>query len=64
MARALNLKSTVCWVDTKPEIFGYNFHDNIIANPYTKDIPLHNVAYTPFSLVEEIISRIPYNDFR
>ena len=37
MARALNIKSTVCWVNTKPEIFGYKFHDNIIANPYTKD---------------------------
>jgi len=61
MARALNLKSTVCWVDTKPEIFGYNFHNNIKANPYTKDIPLHNVSYTPFSLVEEI-KTLPYND--
>ena len=29
MARALNKPSTVCWVDTKPEIFGYKFHNNI-----------------------------------
>lgn len=61
MARALNKKSTVCWVNTKPEIFGYNFHDNIKANPYTKDIPLHNIAYAPFNLSEGI-SSMPYND--
>jgi len=61
MARALNKKSTVCWINTKPEIFGYKFHDNIISNPYTKDIPLHNIAYTPFSLIENI-SSIPYNN--
>jgi|TARA_B110000259_G_scaffold7725_1_gene8450 ADP-heptose:LPS heptosyltransferase len=61
MARALNKPSTVCWVDTKPEIFGYKFHNNIQSNPYTKEIPLHSVAYNPFSLVEEICT-IPYNN--
>ena len=61
MARALNVKSTVCWVDTIPEIFGYNFHDNIKSNPYTKEIPLHQVSYTPFNLSEEIKS-LPYNN--
>jgi len=31
-AAALGLKSTVLWIGTKPEIFGYNLHDNILAN--------------------------------
>lgn len=34
-AAAFDLKSTVCWVGTKPEVFGYEIHDNILPN---KDI--------------------------
>jgi len=34
-AAALNVKSTVCWIANKPEVFGYEIHDNIIANPFT-----------------------------
>lgn len=30
-AKALNKKSTVIWMGTSPKIFGYDFHDNIIA---------------------------------
>lgn len=32
-AYALNLPSVVCWIGTSPSIFGYDLHDNIIANP-------------------------------
>ena len=37
-ARALNLPSTVLWIGTSPQLFGYNFHFNIEANkpPYHK----------------------------
>jgi len=31
-AAALNLKSTVLWVGTSPKIFGYELHNNIIAD--------------------------------
>lgn len=31
-AAAMNLPSTVCWVMTKPELFGYDMHRNIVAN--------------------------------
>jgi len=31
-AAALNKKSTVLWVATSPQIFGYDIHDNIVAN--------------------------------
>ena len=63
MAAALNKKSTVCWVSTKPEIFGYKLHDNIKANPFTKEPSLHEAAYQPFSLSQDIHS-IPYNDLK
>lgn len=31
-AAALNKKSTVLWVATSPDIFGYDLHDNIVAD--------------------------------
>tara|TARA_R100000541_G_scaffold14890_1_gene24285 strand:+ start:842 stop:1717 length:876 start_codon:yes stop_codon:yes gene_type:complete len=61
MAAALNLKSTVCWVTTKPEIFGYKMHDNILAEPYTKELDYTSKIYNPTFLSENIHS-IPYND--
>lgn len=38
-AAALKLPSTVLWVATNPKIFGYELHDNIVAN-ISKTIPL------------------------
>ena len=32
IARALNKKSTVLWIATSPLVFGYDFHNNIVAN--------------------------------
>ena len=61
MAAALNLKSTVCWVSTKPEVFGYKLHDNIKAEPFTKEPDLTAAVYNPFHLAQDIHS-IPYND--
>ena len=63
MTAALNLKSTVCWVATKPEIFGYKLHDNIKSNPFTKEPNYQNTQYQVFGLSEGI-SSIPYNDLR
>ena len=61
LSAALDLKSTVCWISTKPEIFGYKLHDNIKANPFTKEPNYQNAPYQPFGLSEDI-STIPYND--
>ena len=61
LAASLGLKSTVCWIATKPEIFGYKLHDNIKALPYTKSADLTQAIYSPFGLSESI-STIPYND--
>jgi len=59
LAAALGLKSTVCWVTTKPKIFGYKLHDNIQANPFTKEPQIQNTIYQPFDLSQDIHS-IPY----
>ena len=34
-AAALRKPSTVLWIANKPNVFGYNIHDNIIAKPET-----------------------------
>ena len=61
LATAMNMKSTVCWVTTKPKIFGYKMHDNILAEPFTKEPTLQNSVYQPFNLAQDIHS-IPYNN--
>ena len=60
LAAALGKKSTVCWVATKPKVFGYEMHDNILANEFTKKPDFTNAIYQPFNLAEDITS-IPYN---
>jgi ADP-heptose:LPS heptosyltransferase len=60
LAAAIGKKSTVCWVTTKPKVFGYTLHDNILAKPFTKEPVIQNALYQPFGLSEEI-STIPYN---
>ena len=59
LATAYNLKSTVCWITTKPEVFGYDMHDNIKANDFTLPIEFPNNLYQPFSLAQDITS-CPY----
>jgi len=61
LATAIGMKSTVCWSTTNPNIFGYKLHDNIKANPFTKQPLLQNSLYQPFNLAQDI-SSIPYND--
>lgn len=49
-AAALNLPSTVVWIATQPEIFGYDIHKNIIPNESfprgTADSYLHDYNFT------------------
>ena len=61
MAAALNVKSTVCWIGTKPEIFGYKLHDNIKAEPYNDEKSLEGAMYAPYGLSENV-HIIPYKD--
>jgi hypothetical protein len=61
MAAALRLPSVVCWVTTKPKMYGYKLHKNIVANKFTKEPEYAHSSLQPFSLYEDIKS-IPYNN--
>lgn len=63
LSAAMGIKSTVCWVTTKPKIFGYGLHDNIQSNPFTKEPQIQNSIYQPFNLSQDV-SSIPYNDLK
>ena len=56
LAKALNLKSTVCWITTKPEIFGYDLHDNILANEFTNPLNYDSCNVMPISLSQDVHS--------
>ena len=61
ISTALNLPSTVVWIGTNHKVFGYNMHDNIIANPHTAKHDISNNKYQKYMLFEDI-TRIPYAD--
>ena len=59
-AAALQLPSTVCWVSNKPEVFGYDLHDNILANEFTTKPELRNAYLSKFNIAGDLIE-FPYN---
>jgi len=61
LSAASNLPSTVCWVTTKPEVFGYELHNNIQANKFTLQPDTSNSLYQPFELAQDIAT-IPYQN--
>ena len=61
IATALNLPSVVAWVGTKPNVFGYDMHKNILANEPTRAVDLNHPHYQKYLLFQDI-STIPYND--
>lgn len=61
IATALNLPSVVTWVGTNPKVFGYDMHQNIVANEPKKEINTNHPFYAKHLLFEDI-STIPYND--
>lgn len=62
IASALNLPSVVGWIGTNPKVFGYDMHDNIVANEPTKEVNIERNSYTKYLLYEDI-STLPYNNF-
>lgn len=60
-AGALGLKSTVLWIVNKPEVFGYNIHDNIIANPETQKPDLRNSFLNKYQITG-VLNEFPYRD--
>jgi ADP-heptose:LPS heptosyltransferase len=61
IASALNLPSTVAWVGTNPNVFGYEIHKNILANKHTRETNFQHPHYQKHLLYQDI-STIPYND--
>ena len=61
LAAALKLPSVVCWSTTTPKVFGYKIHNNILANPFTKQPKLDQATYQPFNLYEDTHS-LPYEN--
>jgi len=61
ISTALNLPSTVAWVGTNPNVFGYEMHKNILANKPTRESNFQHPHYQKHLLYQDI-STIPYND--
>jgi len=57
---ALNLPSTVCWIVNSPKVFGYEMHDNIKANDFTRKPELRNSFLSKINFGGEPIE-FPYN---
>lgn len=61
LAAALNLPSTVLWIANKPQVFGYEIHDNIIANPETKVGDLRSSFLQKYDITGDLL-QFPYNN--
>jgi ADP-heptose:LPS heptosyltransferase len=59
-AAALDLPSTVCWITNKPEVFGYDLHDNIQANEFTNKPELRHAYLSKFNIAGDLLE-FPYN---
>jgi len=60
-AAALELPSTVCWITNKPNVFGYEIHDNIISNIFTVKPELRNAYLGKFNIGGDLLE-FPYNN--
>jgi hypothetical protein len=60
-AAAFNLPSTVLWVVNDPKVFGYSIHDNIMANPETKEPDLKSSFLQKYDILGDLI-QFPYNN--
>lgn len=49
-AAAFKLPSTVLWVGTSPQVFGYEMHNNIVANQPSGDVKLPDSSYFDYQL--------------
>jgi hypothetical protein len=58
-AAALLKPSTVCWVVNRPNVFGYNIHNNIAPNEFTKKPELRNSYLNKFNISGDLVE-FPY----
>lgn len=47
---ALKLPAVACWIVNSPEVFGYDLHTDILANPFTKEPELRNAYIEKFNI--------------
>lgn len=60
---ALVKKSTVCWVVNKPNVFGYDLHDNIVCNNFTTKGETRSAYLNKFNISGDLVE-FPFNDER
>jgi hypothetical protein len=58
---SMGLKGTVLWVANKPQVFGYNVHDNIVANPSTTAPDLRHSYLSKYDITGNPLE-FPYNN--
>lgn len=58
-AVAMGLPSTVFWIGTSPNNFGYDFHKNVVANPPTDSTKLVDAYIFDYSF-EGVVHECPY----
>lgn len=61
VAAAMGRRSTVLWIANKPEVFGYNLHDNIRANAETVRPDLRNSFLSKYN-ISGAINEFPYRN--
>lgn len=59
-AAAMSLPSTVAWIGTSPKVFGYELHDNILANKETKQAELKEAYINRYNIGGNPLE-FPYN---
>jgi hypothetical protein len=60
-AAALGLPSHVCWIGNVPTQFGYDLHNNIIANTPTMQPELRNAMFNKYNIGGQA-TEFPYNN--
>ena len=60
-AAALNKPSSVCWIVNKPNVFGYDMHNNILSEKFTKKPELRTAYFNKFNIGGEP-SEFPYEN--
>ncbi len=58
-AAALNKHSSVLWICNKPNVFGYQIHDNIVANNETAKPDLRQSVFSKYNIVGTL-QEFPY----
>jgi ADP-heptose:LPS heptosyltransferase len=61
-AASFRLSSTVLWIGTSPTVFGYDLHDNIVANPPQGKVKLIDSYMFDYNL-DGILHECPYINY-